>query len=210
MAGNIADAFLQEILRAADERRLWSHKHFTVHGTLFEAWANQKRFRRKDGTTPLLTDTDPKNPTVNFHGEKLSNTTHASVTDPEACLARKRSNSAAVLANFGSVVMGNRRGLIVATAVRSLACNAERDPAVEMLTTLEPRARRRTLGADKGYDAPDFVVGVRAYNTTPHVVQNIHAKHPVSVVDGRTTRHPGFEVRQVKRNLVEEGFGWAR
>lgn len=210
VAGNIADAFLHEILKAADARGLLSHEHFTVDGTLLEAWASQKSFRRKDGTTPPPTDTDPKNPTVNFRGEKRSNTTHESVTDPEARLARKSNNTAAVLAHLGSVLMDNRHGLIVATDVRSPAYDAERDAAVELLTTLEPRARRRTLGADKAYDMPDFIEGVRACNTTPHAAQNIHAKRPSSAVDGRTTRHPGFDVSQVKRKLVEEGFGWGK
>jgi transposase len=210
VAGNIADAFLHEILKAADARGLLSHEHFTVDGTLLEAWASQKSFRRKDGTTPPPTDTDPKNPTVNFRGEKRSNTTHESVTDPEARLTRKSNNTAAVLAHLGSVLMDNRHGLIVATDVRSPAYDAERDAAVELLTTLEPRARRRTLGADKGYDMPDFVAGVRACNTTPHAAQNIHEKRPSSAVDGRTTRHPGFSVSQVKRKLVEEGFGWGK
>jgi transposase len=210
VTGNIADAFLHEILKAADARGLLSHEHFTVDGTLLEAWASQKSFRRKDGTTPPPTDTDRKNPTVNFRGEKRSNTTHESVTDPEARLTRKSSNTAAVLAHLGSVLMDNRHGLIVATDVRSPAYDAERDAAVELLTTLEPRARRRTLGADKAYDMPDFVAGVRACHTTPHAAQNIHEKRPTSAVDGRTTRHPGFDVSQVKRKLVEEGFGWGK
>jgi transposase len=210
VAGNIADAFLHEILKAADARGLLSHEHFTVDGTLLEAWASQKSFRRKDGTPPPPTDTDRKNPTVNFRGEKRSNATHESVTDPEARLARKSSHTAAVLCHLGSVLMDNRHGLIVATDVRSPAYEAERDAAVELLTTLEPRARRRTLGADKAYDMPDFVAGVRACHTTPHAAQNIHDKRPTSAVDARTTRHPGFSVSQVKRKLVEEGFGWGK
>jgi len=106
--------------------------------------------------------------------------------------------------------MDNRHGLIVATDVRPPAYDGERDAAVEMLTTLEPRARRRTLGADKGYDMPDFVSGVRACETTPHVAQNIHARRSTSAVDQRTTRHLGYEISQVKRKLVEEGFGWGK
>jgi hypothetical protein len=147
---------------------------------------------------------------VNFRGEKRSNTTHASVTDPEARLARKSTGTASTLCHLGSVLMDNRHGLIVATDVRAPAYEAERDAAVEMVTTLEPRARRRTLGADKGYDMPDFVAGVRACNTTPHVSPNVHARRTTSAVDGRTTRHAGFDVSQVKRKLVEEGFGWGK
>ena len=210
LEGNIADAFLQEVLKAADARGLLSHGHFTVDGTLLEAWASQKSFRPKDDPTPPPSEGDPKNPTVSFRGEKRSNATHASVTDPDARLARKSNGTASTLAHLGSVVMDNRHGLIVATDVRPPAYEAERDAAVEMLTTLEPRARRRTLGADKGYDTPAFVDGVRACHTTPHVAQNMHATKPRSAVDGRTTRHDGYDVSQVKRKLVEEGFGWGK
>ena len=106
--------------------------------------------------------------------------------------------------------MDNRHGLIVATDVRPPAYEAERDAGVEMLSTLDSRTRRRTLGGDKGYDTPDFVAGVRACNATPHVAPNIHKTKPTSAIDGRTTRHPGFEVSHVKRKLVEEGFGWGK
>jgi transposase len=207
---NIADAFLQEVLTAADARALLSHEHFTVDGTLLEAWASQKSFRPKDDPTPPPSDGDPKNPTVNFRGEKRSNATHASVTDPDARLARKSSGAASALCHLGSVLMDNRHGLIVATDVRPPGYHAERDAGVEMLTTLEPRARRRTLGADKGYDATDFVTGVRACHTTPHVAQNIHATRAKSAIDGRTTHHAGYAVSQVKRKLIEEGFGWGK
>jgi transposase len=210
LEGNIADAFLQEVLKAAEERGLLSHEHFTVDGTLLEAWASQKSFRPKDDPMPPSSGGDPKNPTVNFRGEKRSNATHASVTDPDARLARKSSGAASALCHLGSVLMDNRHGLIVATDVRPPGYEAERDAGVEMLTTLEPRAERRTLGADKGYDTPDFVAGVRACTTTPHVTQNIHATRPQSAVDGRTTRHAGYDVSQVKRKLVEEGFGWGK
>jgi transposase len=208
LEANIADAFLHAILSAADERGLLSHEHFTVDGTLLEAWASQKSFRRKDKPGAPPSDDDPSNPTVNFRKEKRSNKTHQSVTDPESRLARK--NGAALLCHLGSVLMDNRHGLIVATDVRPPGYHAERDAGVEMLTTLEPRARRRTLGADKGYDASDFIAGVRASHTTPHVAPNIHKTKPTSAVDARTTRHAGFEVSQVKRKLVEEGFGWGK
>ena len=210
LEGNIAEAFLQEVLKAAEARGLLSHEHFTVDGTLLEAWASQKSFRPKDDPTPPPSDGDPKNPTVNFRGEKRSNATHESVTDPDARLARKSNGTASTLSHLGSVLMDNRHGLIVATDVRPPAYAAERDAAVELLTTLDPRARRRTVGADKGYDTPAFVEGVRACHTTPHVAQNIHATKPRSAVDGRTTRHAGYNVSQVKRKLVEEGFGWGK
>ncbi len=210
LAGNIAEAFLQEVLKAAEQRGLLSHEHFTVDGTLLEAWASQKSFRPKDDPTPPPSDGDPKNPTVNFRGETRSNVTHESVTDPDARLTRKSNGMASTLAHLGSVLMDNRHGLIVATDVRASGYEAERDAAVEMLTTLEPRVRRRTLGADKGYDTPAFVAGARACNTSPHVAQNIHATKSTSAVDARTTRHAGYAVSQVKRKLVEEGFGWGK
>ena len=208
--GNIADAFLHEILKAANARGLLSHEHFTVDGTLLDAWASQKSFRRKDDPTPPASDGDPKNPTINFRKEKRSNTTHESVSDPECRLARKSHNTAALLCHLGSVLMDNRHGLIVATDVRAPGYEAERDAGVEMLTTLEPQARRRTLGADKGYDMAEFVGGLRACQTTPHVSPNIHERRARSAIDGRTTRHAGFAVSQVKRKLVEEGFGWGK
>jgi transposase len=208
--GAIADAFLQEILKVAHDRGLLSHEHFTVDGTLLEAWASQKSFQRKDGTTPPAADDDSRNPSVNFRKEKRSNKTHASKTDRDSRLWRKSNNTAAILSHLGSVVMDNRHGLIVATDVRPPAYEAECEAGVEMLTTLEPRARRRTLGADKGYDRPKFVDGVRACNTSPHVAQNIHATRPESAVDDRTTRHPGYAVSQTKRKLVEESFGWCK
>jgi len=206
--GNIAEAFLQEILQAANQRGLLSHEHFTVDGTLLEAWASQKSFRRKDAPPPPPAGDDPSNPTVNFRKEKRSNQTHQSVTDPDCRLARKSDGTAARLCHLGSVLMDNRHGLIVATDIRPPEYHAERDAGVAMLTTLEPRARRRTLGADKGYDTPDFVEGARACHTTPHVAPNIHARKATSAIDARTTRHAGFTMSQVKRKLVEESFGW--
>jgi len=208
--GHIAEGFLQEVLKAAEQRGLLSHEHFTVDGTLLDAWAGQKSFQRKAGRTPPPSDDDPSNPTVNFRQEKRSNQTHESVTDPDCRLWRKSGGTAALLSHLGSVLMDNRHGLIVATDVRPPAYDAERDAAVEMLTTLEPRVRRRTLGADKGYDFLDFVAGVRQCHTTPHVAQNVHKTRPESAVDRRTTRHTGYEISQVKRKLVEEGFGWGK
>lgn len=208
--GQIADAFLQEILKVAHERGLLSHEHFTVDGTLLDAWASQKSFQRKDGKAPPPTDNDPSNPSVNFRHERRSNKTHESKTDPDARLWRKGPNTGAMLTHLGSVTMDNRHGLIVATDVRPPSYDAECDAGVEMLTTLEPRARRRTVGADKAYDRADFVAGTRACGTTPHVAQNIHATRPTSAVDDRTTRHAGYRVSQVKRKLIEESFGWCK
>ena len=210
LEGNIADAFAQEVLKAADARHLLSHEHFTVDGTLLEGWASQKSFRRKDDPSPPPSDGDASNPSINFRKEKRSNRTHQSVTDPDVRLARKSKGTAALLCHLGSTLMDNRHGLVVATDVRPPEYDAERDAALEMLTTLEERARRRTLGADKAYDEPEFVAGVRACHTTPHVAPNVHDRKLTSAIDARTTRHPGFEVSQRKRKLVEESYGWGK
>lgn len=210
LAGNIAEAFFNAVLGMANTHQLLSHEHFTVDGSLLEAWASHKSFRPIDDPTPPRSDDDPSNPSVNFRGEKRSNATHRSVTDPDARLARKSHSTAAMLCYQASVVTENRHGLIVETDVRAPGYHAEREAALEMLTTLAPRAGRRTLGADKGYDTPDFIEGVRALGITPHVSPNRHRHRRQSTVDGRTTRHAGYEISQRKRKLVEEGFGWQK
>lgn len=209
LEGNIAEAFFQQVLGLAEQHQLLSHEHFTVDGTLLEAWASHKSFQRIAGPPPP-SDDDPSNPSVNFRGEKRSNRTHRSVTDPDARLARKSRQTGAILAYQASVLTENRHGLIVQTDVRAPEYHAERDAALEMLTLLEPRRRRRTLGADKGYDTDDFITGVRTLGFTPHVSPNVHRTRPRSLVDGRTTRHAGYAVSQRKRKLVEEGFGWQK
>lgn len=216
--GNIADAFFNAVLQRADAHALLSHEHFTVDGTLLEAWASHKSFRPMDDEPPSPPADDPRgggsgsnNPEVNFRGERRSNLTHRSVTDPDARLARKSHNTAATLCYQASVVTDNLHGLIVQTDVRSPAYHAEREAALEMLTMLEPVAgNRRTLGADKGYDTDDFVEGVRALGITPHVSPNVHSRRHRSAIDRRTTRHAGFAISQRKRKLVEEGFGWGK
>lgn len=223
--GDIADAFFNAVLKRADAHALLSHEHFTVDGTLLEAWASHKSFRPID--EPVSERKSPpsdgpgggvgsssSNPEVNFRGEKRSNVTHRSVTDPDARLARKSHNTTSTLCYQASVVTENRHGLIVQTDVRSPSYEAERDAALEMLTMLEPGGRRpkrsRTLGADKGYDTDDFVTGVRALGFTPHVSPNVHGRRFRSTIDGRTLRHAGFAISQRKRKLVEEGFGWGK
>ena len=201
--GQIADAFMAEVLRAADQRRLLSHEHFTVDGTLLEAWASHKSVRPKFGPSPPPSTGGTKNPAVNVRGEKRSNATPQSVTDPEARIARKSNGTASILGHLGSVLMDNRHGLIVATDVRAPGYEAERDAAVAMLRTLPPRQRRRTLGADKGYDSAAFVAGTCACGVTPHVAQNIYARKATKAIDDRTTRHTGYSISQVKRKLVE-------
>jgi len=208
LAGDIAEAFFQQARELAAQHQLLSHEHFTVDGTLLEAWASHKSFRPIADPTPPPSDDDPSNPSINFRGEKRSNVTHRSVTDPDARLVRKTHHGAAFLGYQASVLTENRHGLIVATDVRAPSFHAEREGALIMLRRLGRRRRRRTLGADKGYDTPEFIAGVRALGFTPHVSPNRHRYRWRSTVDGRTTRHAGYLVSQRKRKLVEEGFGW--
>ena len=220
LAGNIAEAFFNAVLVLANEHRLLSDDHFTVDGTLLEGWASHKSFRPKDDPTLPPSDEDGpgyagRNPSLNFRGQKRSNATHQSVTDPDTRLTRKSHHGAAFLGYQASVLMENRHGLIVQTDVRAPGGYAECDAALEMLTLLEPTRRRRTLGADKGYDMPDFIADVRAMNIAPHVSPNAHRYPRVrgkkqSAVDGRTTRHRSYAISQWKRKLVEQGFGWEK
>ena len=203
LAGDIAQAFFAAVVKQAQARALLSPEHFTVDGTLIEAWAGLKSFTRRDAEPPA--PEDPGNPTVDFHGERRANATHVSTTDPEARLMRKGQGREAKLSYHGHVLMENRHGLAVGTCV-TLATGAAEREAAEMLTRrLRPGA---TLGADKGYDTRDFVAALRGRGITPHVAQ--HTTHRRSAIDGRTTRHPGYAVSQQKRKLVEEIFGWLK
>ena len=204
--GDIAEKFFQEVLTQARVVNLLSDEHFSVDGTLIEAWASQKSFQRKDRPAPP--PDDPGNPTVNFHGEKRGNDTHESTTDPDARLARKSGGHESKLAYCGNVMIENRNGLVVDTEL--LQCNgtAERDAAMLMAERVEG-TERITVGADKGYDTKDFVSEMRGMNVTPHVTQN--TKRPGgSAIDGRTTRHEGYQVSQRKRKRIEEVFGWMK
>ena len=186
----------------ANTHQLLSHDHFTVDGPLLEAWASHKSFRPTDDKAlPPSGEDGPgyagRNPSLNFRGENRSNATHQSVTDPDARRTRMSHHGAAFLGYHASVLMENRDGLIVQTDVRAPGCYAACDAALEMRTRLEPTGRRRTLGADKGYDMPDFIADVRAMNIAPHVSPNAHRCRRVrgtkqSAVDGRTTRHPAM------------------
>ena len=207
--GHIADAVMQEVLNVPDSRGLLSHEHVTVDNTLLEAWASHKNVRPKDDPSPPPSHGEEKNPTVNFRGE-TRNATHQSVTGPDARLARKRNGATSILVDLGSVLMDNRHGLIVATDVRAPSYDAEHDAAVAMLTTLAPRQRRRTLGADKGYVGAALMTGARACEVTPRVAQSIHSRKSSSAIDARTTRHAGYAISQVKRKLVEEALGWGK
>jgi hypothetical protein len=180
-----------------------SDEHFTVDGTLIEAWAGQKSFRRKDGKGK------PPGPAgeVDFHGEKRKNQTHASTTDPDARLFRKSKGSEAKLNYMGHVLMENRNGLLVQTFLTEANGRAERDAAMLMAEVI-PTGKRVTLGGDKNYDTQEFVQALRGMNITPHVAQNNTNRS--SAIDQRTTRHAGYEVSQRKRKRVEQSFGWMK
>ena len=206
LEGDIAEKFFANVLAQARIANLLSDEHFSVDGTLIEAWASQKSFQRKDRPAPP--SDDPGNPTVDFHGEKRSNDTHESTTDPDARLARKSGGHEAKLAYCGNVMIENRNGLVVDTEL--LQCNgtAERDAAMLMVERVEG-TERITVAADKAYDTKDFVSEMRGMDVTPHVSQN--TKRPGgSAIDGRTTRHEGYQVSQRKRKRIEEVFGWIK
>jgi transposase len=207
LEGDVAREFLCEVIAQAQAKGLTSDEHFTVDGTLIEAWASLKSFQRKDQKNAPPPD-DPGNPTVDFHGESRSNQTHESTTDADARLARKGSGKEAKLSYNGNLLTENRNGLIVNTEVFQANGTAEREAALIMLEQI-PNTRRVTVGADKGYDTKDFVAECRHLNVTPHVAQN-SKRNGGSAIDGRTTRHGGYEISQRKRKRIEECFGWLK
>lgn len=193
---SIAQSFFDQVLKLAQPHL--SEEHFTVDGTLIEAWASQKSFRPKDGS-----DGDG----ANFHGQKRKNDTHESTTDPDAKLYRKSNNTEAKLSYLGHTLVENRSGLIVGTHVTQADGHAERDAALLMLWDKRKCSSKRfTVGADKGYDVADFVEGLRDLNVAPHVAR----KNKGSAIDGRTTRHSGYKISQSKRYWVEKPFGWMK
>jgi transposase len=196
----IAEVLFQRVLEQA--RRFLSDEHFTVDGTLLEAWAGQKSFRRKDGKGGSGGSQE-----ANFHGEKRRNDTHQSTTDPEARLYRKSKGAEAKLSYLGHVLMENRNGLLVQTMVTEANGTAERDAAMLMAERL-PGVKRVTLGADKNYDTKEFVRELRGMNITPHVAQN--NTNRTSAIDQRTTQHAGYAISQRERKRVEESFGWMK
>jgi transposase len=202
LAGDVARAFFDDVVEQARGRRLLSDEHFTVDGTLLEAWAGQKSFRRK-GQPPSPPD-DPGNPTVNFHGERRSNTTHQSTTDPDSRLFKKAKGHEAKLGYLGEVLMENRHGLVVGACVVPATGTGERDAAASLIAHLP--TRRRTVGGDKGYATRAFVTMVRALGGTPHIAQKARSH----MLDRRTTRHAGYAVSQRVRKRIEEVFGWMK
>src|SRR5438552_16959679 len=197
----IAEGFFRRVLERAKAHM--SDEHFTVDGTLIEAWAGQKSFRRKDGKgKPPGAGGE-----VDFHGEKRKNQTHRSTTDPDARLFKKSKGSEAKLGYLGHVLMENRNGLLVQTFLTETSGRAERDAAMLMAEAL-PSGTRVTLGGDKNYDTRELVRELRGMNITPHVAQN--NKNRRSAVDQRTTRHTGYELSQRKRKRVEQSFGWMK
>jgi len=203
LKADVARKFFDLVVDEARGLDLMSDEHFTVDGTLLEACAGLKSFKNQDDVETAPAD-DPGNPTVNFHGEKRSNETHQSTTDPEALLARKGAGKEAKLSYCGNVLMENRNGLVADVETMQADGTAERDAAVVMIASV-PGDDRVTVGADKGYDTKGFVADARALNTTPQVAQKKH-----SAVDGRTTRHEGYRISQQKRKRVEEIFGWMK
>ena len=204
--GDVAREFLSEVVKQAQEKNLTSDEHFTVDGTLIEAWASLKSFQRKGEQN--RTPDDPGNPTIDFHGEKRSNDTHESTTDPDALLARKGNGKEAKLSYNGNLLIENRNGWIVTTELFQANGTAERDAALMMLEQI-PGEYRVTGGADKAYDTQDFVAECRNLQVTPHVAQNTKRRGG-SALDERTTRHAGSAISQKKRKRIEESFGWLK
>ena len=210
IAGAVAQAFFEKVLAQADAAGLTSDEHFSVDGTQIEAWASFKSLKAKDGSDDdRPPPDDPGNPTVDFKNQKRSNATHQSSTDPEARMHKKTQGSQCRMAFLGHALMENRNGLVVATTVTQATGTAERDAALTLIAKAGgAKTQRLTLGADKGYDTIGFVAQLRDLHVTPHIALNDTAKK--SAIDGRTTRHAGYEVSQRKRKLVEEIFGWMK
>ena len=204
----IAGEFFRQIVAQGQTLGLLSNEHFTVDGTLIEAWASLKSFKRKGQKSGAGPD-DPGNPTVNFHGEHRANATHQSTTDPEALLARKGKGKEAKLCYSANALVENRNSLLIDFQVEPADGRAERRAAVAMADERLAGSRRITLGGDKGYDTRDFVASCRALNITPHVAQN-DARPGGSALDARTTRQPGYAVSQWIRKRIEEAFGWMK
>jgi len=206
---DVARQFFMAVMAQAQSAGLTSNEHFTVDGSLIDAWASVKSFRRKDEKDEKSPPDDKGNPTVNFHGQKRSNATHESKTDPEAKLARKGQGKEARLSYSLNGLMENRNGLLVDLAVLPADGYAERDAATMMLEGSLPGSHRITVGTDKGFDTQDFVEDCRRLNVTPHVAQTTDV-HRHSAIDARTTSWPGYLVSQRLRKRIEEIWGWMK
>jgi transposase len=205
LEGDIAHGFLRAILADPQVKHLLSSEHFSVDGTLIEAWASMKSFRPKDGSG--APPGPGRNGARDFHGEARSNETHASTTDPDARLYTKAQGQAAKLCHMGHVLIENRSCLVVDTRTTLATGTAEREAAVAMIGAI-PGQHRITVGCDKAYDTTDFVADMRGLDATPHVTQNDTARR--SAIDGRTTRHAGYQVSLLVRKRIEEAFGWVK
>jgi transposase len=206
LEAEVARKFLAELLAHRDVRALLSDDHFSVDGTQVQAWASMKSFVANDGSSEP--PSSGRNGERDFHHETRSNATHASSTDPEAKLYKKGKGKEAKLSFIGNVMTENRNGFVVAAELREVSGTAERAAASTMIARYSPGNKRITVGADKGFDTADFVADMRDYNVSPHVAQNTTRRR--SAIDGRTTRHRGYEISQRKRKLVEEPFGWGK
>lgn len=210
--GEIADRFFKEIVKFAHQKNLISREHFTVDGTMVHAWASLKSFQRKEDKKERKSkekDPDDRNRGVDFKGEKRSNQTHESTTDPEARLYTKSKGETSKMSYMGHVLMENRHGLAIDNRFSAPGYHEEPMAALEMAQGLDPGGEK-TLGADKHYDQDYFTEQLREMDIRSHVAQNLHARKHHSSVDARTTRHAGYEVSQRKRKRVEEIFGWLK
>jgi transposase len=208
LEGDIAAKFLGAVLSQPRVKRLLSTEHFSVDGTLIQAWASMKSFKPKEGANEPPTEGGGRNRETDFHGAKRSNPTHASTTDPEARLYRKGQGKEAKLCFMGHALMENRHGLVVDACLTQADGHGERIAALHMIEPRADRCQAITLGADKAYDAEDFVNELRAMKVTPHVAQNTSGRS--SAIDGRTTRHCGYAISQRIRKRIEEAFGWIK
>jgi transposase len=206
LEAEVAKEFLARVVGQAREKGWTSDEHFSVDGTLLEAWASAKSIQPKDKKSSP--PDDPGNPTVDFHGEKRSNQTHESKSDPEARLARKGAGKEAKLSYSGNLLVENRNGLIVSSLVWEATGTAERDAAMAMLQQV-PGTGRATVGGDKGFDTAEFVRECRHMRVSPHVARNL-ARRGGSAIDARTTQHASYRISQKKRKRIEECFGWLK
>jgi transposase len=204
----VVEAFFTEVMRLADAKGLLSKEHFSVDGTLIQAWASHKSFRPKDGSDDQTPSGPGRNAQADWKGKPRSNDTHQSTTDPDARLFRKSFNTASILCYQGHVLMENRSGLVVSAVVTHATGTGERAAALAMLDTV-PGEHAKTVGADKAYDSQDFIDACRERKVTPHVATN-DTRNGGSAIDARTTRHPGYALSQTIRKRIEEHFGWGK